>query len=442
MNVAKALRLQAGDVVAFVGAGGKTSCLRRIVNELSPKMLVAATTTTKLAQTDTSLADNHYIIHEPYLLADALSKQNNTGSALFTGPKAEQEGKWTSLAKDDLRSLIEFIQMRGGILLVEADDARGARLKAPAEFEPVIPAEATVVVPMLRTDVLGHRNKAGRVHRPERLAALLHLSDDEPLTIEHLARFLRHREGGLKAIPEGAIVRVFLNAVESAELEAQAKDLARILLEEEQIASVVLASLDDPDPVREVWARIGIVLLAAGGSQRFGTPKLLESWRGKPILRHVAEMIIASEMKPVVVVLGSDSEQLRATIADLDLPILENAAWLEGQSTSLKIGLREIQEACEAVIFVLGDMPEVGTEILTQLVSTHHKTLHSIIAPYAGQRWGNPVLFDRRTFDELLALKGDQGGRALFERYPPFPVQATKGELFDVDTPEDLSHQE
>jgi molybdenum cofactor cytidylyltransferase len=439
MDVAKALRLQAGDVVAFVGAGGKTSCIRRLIHELSPETLVIATTTTKLAEADASLADNHYIIHEPHFLAAVLSKLKKTGSALFTGPKAEQEGKWTSLAADDLRSLIEFIQTRGGILLVEADGARGASLKAPAEHEPVIPVEATVVVPMLRIDVLGQCLVPGLIHRPERAARLLDIREDVPLTIEHLARLIMDVEGGLKGVPKGAAMRVLVNAVDSSVLEAQAQALAKSLLQDEQISSVILASLLDPDPVREVWGRTGVVLLAAGGSKRFGAPKLVESWRGTPILRQVSEMVLASGIKPGVVVLGSNIVQLRASISDLPLRIIENTAWQEGQSTSLQAGLRAIQGECEAVIFVLGDMPEVDETVLTQLVATHRKTLNSIIAPYAGERWGNPVLFDRRTFNELLSLEGDRGGRALYDQYPPYAIPGDDGVLFDIDTPEDLS---
>jgi molybdenum cofactor cytidylyltransferase len=438
MDVSTALRLQAGDVVALVGAGGKTSCLRRLMHELSGRMLVIATTTTKLAEDDASLAGEHHVIQAPDDLERTLADLSDTGGVLLTGPKHEQEGKWTNLAAGELARLIKFNQTRGGILLIEADGAKGARLKAPAQHEPVIPAETTIVVPMLRIDVLGQHLAPGLVHRPARVADLLGLREDEAITIQHLARLMRHADGGLKHVPETALVRVFINAVESIALEAEAQALASILVEDTRISSVIFGSLLGSDPVREAWGRTGVVLLAAGGSKRFGAPKLLESWGGVPILRQVVEMVLASGIDPAVVVLGANFEKLRASIADLPIRIIENTAWQEGQSTSLKLGLRELQEACEAVIFVLGDMPEVGQDTLAQLVSTHRKTLHSIIAPSTGGRLGNPVLFDQRTFDDLLSLEGDHGGRALFERYPPFPVKGTEGILFDIDSPDDL----
>ncbi len=129
-------------------------------------------------------------------------------------------------------------------------------------------------------------------------------------------------------------------------------------------------------------------------------------------------------------------------ISDLPVKIVHNPDWSAGQSTSLIIGLEAIKDSCEAVIFMLGDMPAVGLTTLEALVETHRKTLESVVAPLAGGRWGNPVLFDRRTFEALTRVEGDRGGRVLFDRYPPHPITADESVLMDIDRQEDLDAQD
>jgi molybdenum cofactor cytidylyltransferase len=438
MHLSTALRLQAGDVVAFVGAGGKTSSLRRIVSELSEKMLVIATTTTKLAKHESSIAPNHHVIQNSHDLDEALASLPSTGAWLFTGPLLTQAEKWTAPDPADHDRIIRFARGQGGIVLVEADGARGAMVKAPAAHEPVIPAGTTIVVPLLRIDAIGQRPVEGQVHRPERMAELLGIGLDDPLTINHLADLMSHELGGMKGIPASAVVRVFINAVASVEQIASARSLARLLGNKNRIRSVILGSPMAQEPALEVWGRTGVVVLAAGGSERFGSPKLLQPWQDTTILRQVVRMVLRSGIQPAVVVLGASFNDLEHSLADLPIARLENPAWSTGQSSSLKVGLRAIQDQCEALIFVLGDMPEVDATLLESLVETHRRSLHPIIAPFAGGRWGNPVLFDQTTFDDLLSIEGDRGGRALFERYPPLPIPADTTVLFDIDKPDDI----
>ena len=439
MDVSTALRLQAGDVVAFVGAGGKTSCIKKVVSEISQQMLVIATTTTKLAAHEASLATKHYVIQTSHELDEVLCELSSTGAVLFTGPKIGQEDKWTALDPADLTRLISFTKEQAGIVLIEADGAKGAKIKAPAAHEPVIPPDATVVVPLLRIDALGLRSEDGQVHRPKLLTELLGIEQNQSLSVEHMACLISHERGGLKGIPEEADVRVFVNAVDSNELNSAAQTLASTLIKDDRIRSVLIGSLHAADPVLEVWGKTGVIVLAAGGSKRFGAPKLLQSWQGKPILRQVVAMVVGSDILPAVVVLGANYEEVKGGIVDLGIPTLKNPSWSSGQSSSVKVGLESIQDKCEAVIFVLGDMPDVEHELLKSLVETHRRTLHAIIAPFAGDRWGNPVLFDNCTFDDLFSLDGDRGGRALFDRYPPLAIPADASVLFDIDTPDDLA---
>lgn len=92
----------------------------------------------------------------------------------------------------------------------------------------------------------------------------------------------------------------------------------------------------------------------------------------------------------------------------------------------------------EGAMFLLADMPKINAQLLDALIEFHRRTLTPIIAPRAGGRWGNPVLFDRTTFDGLAGLTGDRGGRALFDHYRVGGIDTDESVLFDVDNPGDI----
>lgn len=87
---------------------------------------------------------------------------------------------------------------------------------------------------------------------------------------------------------------------------------------------------------------------------------------------------------------------------------------------------------------LLADMPFVDAAVVRAVVQRYRETYAPLVAPYTMGRRANPVLFDRETFDDLRQLDGDQGGRALFERYPHEQVEWDYSITFDLDTPEDL----
>jgi molybdenum cofactor cytidylyltransferase len=438
MNLTKALRLGPGDVVAIVGAGGKTSCMRRIMHEQADRSWVIASTTTNLGRDEADLALKHIVVESSIALVSLLSDLEDVSGTLFSGPLNAAGDKWTGLAESSITLLAEKVGNTDRVLLVEADGARRKLFKAPAEHEPAIPSEATLVVPIVNIGVLGQALSGDVVHRPERMARLLGIREGSPLEPEHIAQFMRHKDGGLKNVSDKALVRIFINGIDTEEQLEDARFIAKELGDEPRISSVLMGSIGDEDPVREVWGRTGIVILGAGGSSRFGAPKLVEHWQGKGILRQVVEKVLAPGIEPVVLVLGADYEQVSQAIVDLPIQIIHNSDWVEGQSTSVKAGLRAVEDRCEALIFVLGDMPAIEPGIIENLITTHRETFESVIAPQAGGRLGNPVLFDRRTFSDLMNLEGDRGGRALFDRYPPYPIEADEGVLFDIDAQEDL----
>ena len=438
MQLSKALRLKPGLAAAFVGAGGKTSAIRRIVDEISSEVsdefrLVLVTTTTRLGREQNDLANIHLVdpsADQMAALPDLLEEQR---SALITGP--ELEGKWIPPNDSVINELHQVAVSKSALLLIEADGARGRSLKAPDRHEPVIPDFVDLVVPMAGLDVLGHAISSDAVHRPELVAALLKTRPKSRIGPAELAALLGAENGGLKGVPDGAQVRVMLNKIAEAEIEP-GRQVAKTLLRNERIRSVALASVVEADPVIEAHGRVVGVILAAGGSSRLGEPKQLIKWRDHPLIWHAVRA--AEGLDRVVVVIGEQDGDLRKVLKKEPVELIENENRDQGQSSSVRAGLESISDGTEAVVFLLADMPFVSSELVSALVQRYRQTMSPLVATWAGGRRANPVLFDRETFPDLLKLKGDQGGRAIFRRYEREFVEWDDTVLLDVDTPEDL----
>ena len=439
MRLSSALRLAPGQTVAFTGAGGKTAALRRLVQELARDTPLLLTTTTRLGKEQNSLAAHHLVMIGNQPLPDLMAALERHRSVLVTGELLESEGKWTAPAGAHFPTLRQAALEAGAVLLVEADGARGRSLKAPAEHEPAVPDFAELVVPVAGLDALGQPIDSAAVHRPERVSELLGLSMQERLLPEHLARVLASAMGGLKNVPRQAAVRVLLNKCDDGPRLADGRTVAEQLLAPGgSIQAVILASLESDPPVREVHGRVAGIVLAAGESSRLGVPKQLIPWRGHPLVWHAAQAARQAGLSPVVVVIGAWGDQVRMALEGEPVTLVENPVWQAGQSTSLRLGLAEVETQAEAAAFLLSDTPLVTGELIQQLLHAHQQTLAPLVAPRAGGRRANPVLFDRRTFADLRELEGDQGGRALFERYEPAWVEWDESVLLDLDTTEDL----
>ena len=439
MELVRALRIESGQVVAFVGAGGKSSAIRRLVRELAGKSPVLATTSTKLALNESDLTEKHKIVEDAGGLITILSDWNRDESLLLTGPQLADEPKWDGLSLAQLQDVIEFSREKKVILLIEADGAGGRSLKAPAAHEPALPHNLDLLVPVLGVDAVGEALGSNLVHRKDEIQAALGLADDEQMSVENIARLLRHPAGGLKALPLHAELKILINKVESDVQLTNANQIAELALEEHKIRSVVIGALQRDDPVRLARGQVAAIVLAAGESKRFEDNKLLHVWRGKPLLEHVLDAVRASKVQRRVLVLGLDHQRVLASINHEGFQIVHNSEWQRGQSTSVIAGLEALEGEIEAALFPLGDMPMIDPVLIDRLIDRHAETLAAIIAPQIDAEWGNPVLFDRVTFNSFSELEGDRGAKALFPEYEIIPVEAGSGAQFDVDTEQDLS---
>jgi molybdenum cofactor cytidylyltransferase len=189
--------------------------------------------------------------------------------------------------------------------------------------------------------------------------------------------------------------------------------------------------------------RIAAVVLAAGRSTRMGGPnKLLAEIAHRPLVRIAAEAALASRARPVIVVAGHQRDELVKAVADLPVQVVHNPDFADGLATSVRAGISAVPAECDGALVCLGDMPRVDAALINRLIEAFDLERGALIAlPTVHGKRGNPVLWSRRFFPDLMAVEGDVGGRHLIERYGEAVVEvplAGEAQLADVDTPEAL----
>jgi molybdenum cofactor cytidylyltransferase len=213
------------------------------------------------------------------------------------------------------------------------------------------------------------------------------------------------------------------------------------------VGGLLMEIVTRPQPRAEAAAavqkRIGAVVLAAGRSTRMGGPnKLLAEIGGRPLVRIAAEEALASGASPVIVVTGHQRPEIEKALGGLAVRLAHNPDFADGLATSLKAGIRALPPDVDAAIVCLGDMPCIDPNLMRQLMGAFapERGMLVVVPTFAGKR-GNPVLWSRRFFPDLMTIEGDVGARHLIGRYGEAVVEVpvAKGALVDVDTPESLA---
>jgi molybdenum cofactor cytidylyltransferase len=187
--------------------------------------------------------------------------------------------------------------------------------------------------------------------------------------------------------------------------------------------------------------KVAAVVLAAGGSTRFGQPKQLAIFRGEPFVRRIVAAANDAGSAPIVVVVGADAAQITSALAGLSVSIAEHPNWSNGLGSSIAVGVEHaanIAADLDAVLLLTCDQPFVNAAALRQLVQLHLETGKPIVASAYAGTLGIPALFNRSCFVDLLQLKGDSGAKEIILRrrhdVAPFNFPAA---AIDIDTAAD-----
>jgi molybdenum cofactor cytidylyltransferase len=167
--------------------------------------------------------------------------------------------------------------------------------------------------------------------------------------------------------------------------------------------------------------RVAAVVLAAGGSTRFGKPKQFALFQGETFVRRIVRAAIEADCSPVVVVTGEDSAQITSELTRFTVTIAMNPDWQSGMGSSIVVGIRHAMNLApdiDAALLLTCDQPFVNTAVLTQLMHLRLTTGKPIIASAYAETLGIPALFDRSCFPDLLGLKEDSGAKKIILARP------------------------
>ena len=441
MNLRTALRVQAGDVVSFVGAGGKTTTMYRLAHELeAARLKVVTTTTTKIGAPSTEQTRSFVVESDRAALLARVNGALQEHSHVTVAHTPYAEGKFLGIPPEWIEALRTLPQVQA--VLVEADGARKLPFKAPREGEPVVPQETTVLVSCAGMSAIGAPLDEDHVCRADVVSRLSGLALDEAVDIETMARILAHSDGGLKERPAQARAVALLNQADSEARIGAARQVAAALQRGRAFDEVLIGATATADPIIERIGRVSAVIMAAGAGTRFGAIKQLAPWGAYTMIEHIMRLVVDSQADEVTVVLGAHAEQIRRHLPPLDAKtqVVLNPAWQQGMSTSVRAGICQSRITPSATIFINVDQPGIRRDIIDRLIAIHRTSGAPIVAPRYGNMRGNPVLWDRSLFDELHTLSGDVGGREILRQHwreIAWLELDSEEELTDTDTPEE-----
>jgi CTP:molybdopterin cytidylyltransferase MocA/xanthine/CO dehydrogenase XdhC/CoxF family maturation factor len=183
-----------------------------------------------------------------------------------------------------------------------------------------------------------------------------------------------------------------------------------------------------------------LMLLAAGSSSRFGSPKQLADIAGRPMLARALDTLLQLERRhPVAVVLGANAELLEPLVRDVPVTVAFNPDHASGMASSIRVGLAHAPPDARGVLIALADQVAVTTDDLRRLIARWEQQPERIVAAHYADTTGVPAIFPADLFPELSELQGDRGARAVLARYPGRVTGvAMPSAARDIDTSADL----
>ena len=415
MHFRQAFNLARGDVVAFIGAGGKTSLMVSLGYELAEAgWRVLATTSTRLSSDQLDLFPGTMSSGaDPRSISNALSAHQfillheQIRRGYVYGPPLE----WT-------RKLLDSVD--SDILLVEADDAAGLPFKAPRADEPRVPLETSLVVSVASLRALGLPLDSEHIYNPAAMIERYGFVENSPVKSPWLAQVMRDEALGLRGVPPGARVVAFLNETpKRGFMRGRARMIARLSLQSKRISAVALGSIRGAAPVFELQRPLGALVLATGQSPCRDSGGMLQPGAsGRAAVAQVAEKVLRARIDHARVVTGARAVEVRAAIRHTGVKTVHDQAFQSGGAVSgLKAGLRTLPEHVAAALILPGDQSRLQPRVIFHILAAYARGEGEFIVPRFGARCGYPMLIGRRFWRDLVNMPRHSDVRAIVQRF-------------------------
>ncbi len=178
------------------------------------------------------------------------------------------------------------------------------------------------------------------------------------------------------------------------------------------------------------------IILAAGESKRFGNPKQLLKLNNEFLINRVIRVALASNLDPIIVVLGANYEKIfRIIVPSERLIIVKNENWKRGLSTSLIEGLIHVSDNKSGVMYLLGDQPFITSEAINKLISLYDTSKNRVVMLETNGKKTPPIIFPSNYYDQIRLLEGDRGARDIINDFNTLFLENTDELLItDIDT--------
>lgn len=400
MKLRHAFSIQRGDVVSFIGAGGKTSALVGLGYELLEQgWRVLATTTTTCSQEQL-----RFVPHA--MRGDAsrsdLSQALSEFGFVFLYDFIRDERVY-GLSLSTIHQLLD--QVDSDVLLVEADRADGLPLKAPFADEPIIPLQTSLVIPVASLKALDQPLDDAHIYNAQAMIDKFGFYPGSCVRSPWIAQVLRDETLGLQGIPDKARVMPFINQTPpTGYLRGRARRIAALVLKTPRIEGVVLGSVRAANPVCEVQRPVGAIVLAGDAPPQIGQPTALLPWvQGKPIIVHLLELLVRARVESIVVVTGYEAKQVARSIKHLDVSVAHDGAYRANNPLSaLQTGLSALPAQVAATLVVDGRQPHLQASTLFQLLMQYAEGAGDWLVPTHQGLSGYPMLLARSSWSAFL----------------------------------------
>lgn len=183
---------------------------------------------------------------------------------------------------------------------------------------------------------------------------------------------------------------------------------------------------------------IGCLVMAAGNASRFRANKLAAEFEGKPLIERALEAVPKEMMAQVTVVTQYPQIEKLAKKRGFDSIRNEHPDW--GISHTIRLGTQAM-ESCDAILYLVSDQPKLNRDSVRRVVEKWLAYPNCIVGAAHNGKRGNPCIFPKAFFSELMELREDHGGNQVIRAHPEslLTVEVAQGELTDVDTPEALA---